>query len=82
MLGDELVERIDRSLGSELLKRPPQPPRPAQLREEGHAAARIAWHECSVTQDEPPAILPLVLGHIREQRHSLGVCERQKRQLV
>lgn len=49
MVGDELVERIDRSFGSELLKRLPQPTRPAQLREESDAAARIARHECSVT---------------------------------
>ena len=82
MVGDELVERIDRFFGSELLKRVPQPPRPAQLREESNAAARIAWYECSVTQDEPPAIEPLGLGHAREQRCSRRVCERQKRQLV
>ena len=82
MVGDELVERINRSLGSELLKRPPQPPRPAQLREESDAAARIAGHDCSLPQDEPPAIEPLGLGHAREQRCSRRVCERQHRQLV
>ncbi len=82
MVGDELVERIDGPLGSEHSKQLPQPPRRLQLRRERHAAARIAWHECSVTQDEPPAIEPLGLGHAREQRCSRRVRERQKRQLV
>lgn len=80
--GDELVEGIDERLRLKDSKKPSQRAGESHLREECDAAACVAWHERSVLEDEPPAVVPLVLGRVGEQLSSRVVGEREKSQLV
>lgn len=82
MVGDELVEGIDERLRPDDSKEPSQRPGESNLREECDAAACVAWHERSVLQDEPPAVVPPSLGHVGEQLSSRVVGEREKSQLM
>ena len=74
--GGELVELIDESLRSDHSKKPSQRPGESKLQEECDAAALVAWHERSVPQDEPPAIVSSFDGHVDEQLSSGVVGER------
>jgi hypothetical protein len=62
--GDELVEGIDERLSPDDSKEPPERPGESHLRKKFDAAACVAWHECCVLQDEPPALVPLLLWHV------------------
>jgi hypothetical protein len=80
--GDELVEGVDERLRPNDSKEPSQRAGKSYLREECHAAACVAWHERSVLEDEPPAVVPPFLGHVGEQLSSRVVGEREKSQLM
>jgi hypothetical protein len=80
--GGELVEFIDEPRRSDHAKEPSQRPAKSQLREENDTATRVARHECSVRQDEPPTVVPPLFRHVGEQSSSGVVGEREQGQLI
>jgi|RhiMetdeSRZDD1v2_1073273.scaffolds.fasta_scaffold1188049_2 hypothetical protein len=76
MARDEPVEVVDEPLRSDHAEEPSQRPTESQLREQCDAAARVARHECSVRQGEPPTVALPLLGHVSEQPSCGVVGER------
>ena len=77
MAGGELVDVVNVSLRSHHSQEPSQRSGESQLREECDAAARVARHERSIRQDEPPTIVPPLLRHVGEQSSSRVVGYRE-----
>jgi hypothetical protein len=59
-------------------QRPGQP----HLGEQRYAAASVAGDWRPVAQNEPPALVPRLLGYAREQATGLSIGERKQRQLL
>ena len=80
--GDEPVERIDQPSCPGRPERPTQGPRELHLCKQSSAAALIARDRRAVPQDEPPAVVPRLLGNGLEQWRRLGVGERKQGELL
>jgi hypothetical protein len=57
-------------------------PAESHLQEKRDAAALVARHECSVLQDEPPAVVPSFWRDVGEQSSRGVVGEREQSQLA
>ena len=80
MAGYRLVELVDERGGVDRSERAPQWPGHPDLGEERDAAAVVAGDQRPVREDEPPALVPRLLGYACEQPAGFVVRERQERQ--
>jgi hypothetical protein len=79
--GDEFVKSIDEWLRADDSKEPSQSPSESDLLKKCHATSFIARYRCSGPQNEPPAVAPCLLAHIREQLSGIVIAQRKQGQL-
>jgi hypothetical protein len=56
-------------------------PREPDLGEQRYAASGVTGNRRPVGENQPPALVPRVLGHACKQAASLFICQRKERQL-
>jgi hypothetical protein len=79
--GQDLVERIDERRGIECSEHASHRPGKPDFGEERDATSGVAGNRRSVAEDEPPAVVPRLLGHGSEQAAGLSIGERQQSKL-
>lgn len=79
----------DEPVGGVNERRQPESPKQAaerasqpDLGDEGHACPAVARNQCAVAEDEPPALVALVLRHGREQTAGLLIGKREQGHLI
>jgi hypothetical protein len=77
----ELVQPVEERRGAERSQRGAQRPGQAELEEQRDAASAVAGNEGAIAEDEPPTLVPRLLGNRCEQRVGLVICERKQRKL-
>jgi hypothetical protein len=79
---DDLLDGVDEHRAAQRSKRASDRPCETDLSQERDASSGIAGNRRSVPEDEPPALVPRLFGHVCEQAAGLIIGEWQKSQLV
>jgi hypothetical protein len=79
---DERVESVDERRCPQDEEHRAERPGQANLHEESHAASRIPWNRRSIPRNEPPAVVPRLLGDAREQPSGFFIGQPEQRELL
>jgi hypothetical protein len=75
---DDLVDGVDEHRAAQRSKRASDRPCETDLSQERDASSGIAGNRRSVPEDEPPALVPRLFGHVCEQAAGLIIASGKR----